>query len=270
MARQREGDVSTFHFIDNLSRAIKYAGKVLIDLIPAVYDKPRMVRVLGEDGTPEVVGVNQQQPDEFGQVYELGRGKYDLVVEAGPSFSTKREEMSNFLIEFMRTSPAAGPLIMDMVAKNMDFPESDKIARRFQAMLPPQIQQMEQQGEKQGSPEVLMQQLAQAQGQMQQMGQQMQQMQQALEMEQAKAQADLQAEREKTQAQIQAEIAKAEITAKTAIRKAEMDIQGDLASERIRADSAIRQARIGAVAARNETTLAVLRGKRPKPSTGPQ
>jgi hypothetical protein len=264
MARQREGDVSTFHFIDNLSRAIKYAGRCLIDLIPAVYDKPRMLRVLGEDGSVENVQVNGQ-PDEYGQVYELARGKYDLVVDTGPSFSSKREEMSQFLLEFMRSAPQAGPLVMDMVAKSMDFPESDKIARRFQSMLPPQIQQMESQGEKADSPEVLMQQLLQAQGQLQQMGQQMQQMQQALETEQVKAQADLQAEREKTQMQIQAEIEKSRIKAQSEIQKAQMDIEGDIASERIRADSAIRQARIGAVAARNETTLAVLRGKRPKP-----
>jgi hypothetical protein len=264
MARQREGDVSTFHFIDNLSRAIKYAGRCLIDLIPAVYNKPRMLRVLGEDGSVENVQVNGQ-PDEYGQVYELARGKYDLVVDTGPSFSSKREEMSQFLLEFMRSAPQAGPLVMDMVAKSMDFPESDKIARRFQSMLPPQIQQMESQGEKADSPEVLMQQLLQAQGQLQQMGQQMQQMQQALEMEQVKAQADLQAEREKTQMQIQAEIEKSRIKAQSEIQKAQLDIEGDIASERIRADSAIRQARIGAVAARNETTLAVLRGKRPKP-----
>ena len=264
MARQREGDVSTFHFIDNLSRAIKYAGRCLIDLIPAVYNKPQMLRVLGEDGSVENVQVNGQ-PDEYGQVYELARGKYDLVVDTGPSFSSKREEMSQFLLEFMRSAPQAGPLVMDMVAKSMDFPESDKIARRFQAMLPPQIQKMEAQGEKADSPEVLMQQLLQAQGQLQQMGQQMQQMQQALETEQVKAQANLQAEREKTQAQIQAEIEKAQIKAQAEINKAQLDIEGDIATERIRADSAIRQARIGAVAARNETTLAVLRGKRPKP-----
>jgi hypothetical protein len=264
MARQREGDVSTFHFIDNLSRAIKYGGRCLIDLIPAIYNTERMVRVLGEDGEVRNVNVNGQ-PDEYGQVYELARGKYDLVVDTGPSFTSKREEMSQFLLEFMRSAPQAGPLVMDMVAKSMDFPESDKIARRFQSMLPPQIQQMESQGEKADSPEVLMQQLLQAQGQLQQMGQQMQQMQQALEMEQVKAQADLQAEREKTQMQIQAEIEKSRIKAQSEIQKAQLDIEGDIASERIRADSAIRQARIGAVAARNETTLAVLRGKRPKP-----
>ena len=52
MARQREGDVSTFHFIDNLSRAIRHAGRVIVDLIPHVYTEERMIRILGEDDTP--------------------------------------------------------------------------------------------------------------------------------------------------------------------------------------------------------------------------
>ena len=166
MARQREGDVSTFHFIDNLSRAIKYAGRCLIDLIPAVYDKPRMLRVLGEDGSVRNVAVNGQ-PDEYGQVYELARGKYDLVVDTGPSFTSKREEASNFLLETIRANPATSPLLMDVAVRNMDFPEAEKVAKRFAAMLPPAIQKIEGQ---EGAPqEVIANQLAQAQMQIQQM-----------------------------------------------------------------------------------------------------
>ncbi len=176
MARQREGDVSTFHYIDNLSRAIRYAGRVLLDLIPAVYDKPRMVRVLGEDGSPKVVGVNGAQPDPHGNVYELARGKYDLVVDTGPGYTTKREETNVFLTEVMRANPATAPLLMDVVARNLDFPESEKIANRFRAMLPPPIQALEGQEDGQGpTAEVLMQQLVQAQMQVQQMQQALQQ-----------------------------------------------------------------------------------------------
>src|SRR5688500_6818393 len=57
MARQREGDVSTFHFIDNLSRAIRHGGRILLDLIPTVYTTERMIRILGEDLTPKTVKV---------------------------------------------------------------------------------------------------------------------------------------------------------------------------------------------------------------------
>ena len=142
LARQREGDVSTFHFIDNLSRGIRHAGRILIDLIPKVYDKPRIVRLMGEDGTPKTAQVNQ--PSNDGKFFDLTAGKYDLTVSSGPSFTTRREEAAAQMTEMIRSFPDAAPLIGDLIAKAMDWPGADEIAKRLKAMLPPQILQMEE------------------------------------------------------------------------------------------------------------------------------
>lgn len=154
MARQREGDVSTFHFIDNVRRSIRHTGRILIDLIPKVYTGQRVVRVLGQDGkTPQNVqlGKLEQQPpappqaegqpapDPVQRIYDLGLGEYDLTVETGPSFTTQREEATNAIIEMVRAYPAAAPLVMDILAKNMDWPGADEIAKRMEAVLPPQV-----------------------------------------------------------------------------------------------------------------------------------
>jgi hypothetical protein len=138
LARQREGDVSTFHFIDNLSRSIRHAGRILIDLIPHVYSQPRMVRVLGPGGDPSTVAVNQ--PEGVAQAYDLSTGKYDLTVEAGPSFTTRREEAANQMIELIRAFPQAAPLLGDLLAKNLDWPGADEIAERLKTLLPPALQ----------------------------------------------------------------------------------------------------------------------------------
>ena len=152
--RQREGDVSTFNFVDNLSRSLQHAGRILVDLIPKIYDAARVVRILGPDEQPQVVKINQMFMDESGRAknYDLSTGKYDVVVKVGPSFSTQREEVSNSMIEFMRAYPAAAPVLGDLLAKNLDWPEADKIAQRLQALLPapaqgqnPQVMQMQQQ-----------------------------------------------------------------------------------------------------------------------------
>jgi hypothetical protein len=231
LARQREGDVSTFHFIDNLSRAIKYAGRCLIDLIPAVYNTERMVRVLGEDGDVKNVLVNPKQAAEYGKVYELARGKYDLVVEAGPSFSTKRDETQNFLLETMRANPSTAPLLMDVLARNMDFPEAEKIAARFKTMLPPAIQKMEEQGED-VTEQTLMAQLSQAQMQMQQMQQALQsaEMQKA-QLESQKVQQDGQIEAQKLQLQKSIEDQRAELER----YKANLDAQVRVYVEQLKA-----------------------------------
>jgi hypothetical protein len=171
MARQREGDVATFHFIDNLSRAIRHTGRILIDLIPKVYNEERVIRVLGEDGSPKSVTVNSGQPapvigkdgqpeaDDEGNaimaLHDLTAGKYDLTVTSGPSFTTRREEAAMQMTEFVRAFPAAAPVIGDILAMNLDWPGADEIAERLKSInpalqnkgLPPEIQQMIQQGQ---------------------------------------------------------------------------------------------------------------------------
>lgn len=148
MARQREGDVSTFHYIDNLSRAIRHTGRILLDLIPRVYGTARVVRVLGADGAPASVGVASGGAASagrggdalkgLGRIYDLTAGKYDLTVRAGPSFTSRREEAANQMIELIRAYPAAAPLIGDLLARNLDWPGADEIAQRLGALLPPQ------------------------------------------------------------------------------------------------------------------------------------
>lgn len=171
MARQREGDVATFHFIDNLSRAIRHTGRILIDLIPKVYSDERVIRVLGEDGSPKSINVNSGQPapvigkdgkpemDEDGNpmmaLHDLTAGKYDLTVTTGPSFTTRREEAAMQMTEFVRAFPAAAPVIGDILAMNLDWPGADEIAERLKSInpalqnkgLPPEVQQMIQEGQ---------------------------------------------------------------------------------------------------------------------------
>lgn len=148
MARQREGDVSTFHYIDNLSRAIRHAGRILIDLIPKVYSTERIVRVLGPNGEQERVPLKKPvtvrkkgeggKMEEIERVFDLSVGQYDLTVKVGPSFTSQREEAATQMIELIRAYPAAAPMIGDLLARNLDWPGADEIADRLKAMLPPQ------------------------------------------------------------------------------------------------------------------------------------
>lgn len=165
LARQREGDVSTFHFIDNLQRAIRHGGRILLDLIPKVYGTERIVRVLGEDmapgnvriapasagaGSAALAGAGSAAFAGAGSgaagaglepVYDITAGKYDLTVRAGPSFTTRREEAALEMREMMQALPGAIPLIGDLWAQQQDWPMADKIAERLRLMLPPPLQE---------------------------------------------------------------------------------------------------------------------------------
>lgn len=136
LARQREGDVGSFHYVDNLSKAIAYAGRILVDLIPRIFDNERVVRIIGEDGMAETVPVNVETPDGR-KLHDLALGRYDVVVRSGPSFSTRREESAQAMMEFMRVYPPAAAAIGDLVADAMDWPGSKEIAERLRAVMPP-------------------------------------------------------------------------------------------------------------------------------------
>src|SRR4051812_28774611 len=150
MARQREGDVSTFHFIDNLSRAIRHGGRILLDLIPKVYTTPRVIRVLGEDLAPANVAIAPtgqavtEVPDAAGRVvahvYDLAAGKYDLSVASGPSYTTRRAEASDLMMQMMQAAPQVIPLIADLWVEQQDMPLADRLGERLRLMLPPPAQ----------------------------------------------------------------------------------------------------------------------------------
>lgn len=159
LARQREGDITNFHYHDNLARAIRHAGRILVDLIPKIYDSTRMVRVLGMDDKAEMVQIDPLLPVASAKrggmkVFNIGVGTYDVAVSAGPSYTTRRQEAADSMAQLSQGNPQIFPLIGDLMIRAMDWPMADEIADRLKAMLPPEIKQLEQE-EDGPSPEVM-------------------------------------------------------------------------------------------------------------------
>jgi len=168
MARQKEGDVATYHFQDNQSRAVVHTGRVLVDLIPKVYSERKMVRILGEInderiiklGEPEVIKDREGRPkqDKEGnpitQVFNLSVGRYDVAIDTGPNFATLRDEASSAMTEMIRVFPAAAPILARHLARVQDWPGADDIADDLDKLnptkktdgIPPEIKQQIQKG----------------------------------------------------------------------------------------------------------------------------
>jgi len=239
MARQREGDVATFHFADNLGRAIRHAGRVLIDLIPSVYSGPRVLRIMGVDGAVETVQANQ--PFEKGgmqKMHDLTVGRYDVTVDIGPSYTSKRQEAAEQMISMIQAYPDIAPIVGDILAKNLDWPEADEIAKRLQAMLPPQLQKLE---EMEGIPPQAQAALTAANQQMEQMQQVIQQGQQMLQEMQQQIQ-KLEAEATNRQGEAAVKLREAELKHDAELAKAQAEVQ----KAQIAAESAGDVARIDA------------------------
>ena len=135
--RQQQSDLSNFHFYDNLTRSIRWTGIVLLDLIPYYYDTKRTIRIIGEDGNPEATKINEQAADKI--LNDLTVGQYDIVMDTGPGYDSKREQASDMMINIMKTVPEVGKIAGDLIVRQMDFPGANALADRL-AMSNPMAQ----------------------------------------------------------------------------------------------------------------------------------
>lgn len=186
--QKTQGMVGNFHFPDNLARSIKHCGRILVDWIPSIYDTARVARIIGEDDSEESAELNpdQEQPvmpklneygEEIGLIYNIGIGKYDVAVSTGPSYTAKRQEAAQSLLDLTSQWPELKAIAGDKLLKSLDIPGADEMADRMQMMLPPQVQEMEANKDK----KPLDPKTQAAMAQVQQMGQMLQQREQILQ-----------------------------------------------------------------------------------------
>jgi hypothetical protein len=150
LARQREGDVGTYHYGDNLARGVKHIARQLIDLIPKIYDTQRIARVIGEDGETKMVKINPDQPqpvnkivDQQGivieKIYNPSIGKYDVVATTGPGYATKRQEALEAMAQLLQGNPQLWAVAGDLFIKNMDWPGAQEMSKRFAKTIDPKF-----------------------------------------------------------------------------------------------------------------------------------
>lgn len=145
VARQQQGELATFNFKANMAEGVRRTWDILVDLIPKIYTNERSIRILGADGAEKYVKVNQVQLDAANlsakPVNDLTRGKYDVAITVGPSYSTQRQETLDVLLQLANGQPQIWTVAGDIIAQMMDSPKSEALAERLRTLLPPQIQQ---------------------------------------------------------------------------------------------------------------------------------
>lgn len=138
MARQREGDVGSYVYFDNFKMAMKRAGTILLDLIPKIYDTERVIRIIGaESDEPRFERINVQTID--GVLNDLSVGRFDARIQTGPSFSTRREESREVMMEMTRANGNMWNIAGDLLVEAFDFPKAKEIAERIRKTMPPQL-----------------------------------------------------------------------------------------------------------------------------------
>lgn len=150
LARQQQSQLATSNFADNAARALRYRTRLLIDLIPHIYDVTRIQRIINPDGSADAVVVykgEQNKPaaqamlnQAVQKVFDVSVGRYDVTVSIGPSFQTKRQESAAAMLDFMKVlPPQLAQSVADLLVREMDWPGADQIADRLKKLLPPEL-----------------------------------------------------------------------------------------------------------------------------------
>lgn len=139
--RRELADVTHFQYYDNQTLGIAFMGRLILDWIPHVYSTQRMQRIIGEDGVPSMVAINQQTAE--GIKNDLTVGEYEVVMDTGPGYDTKRQEGAEAMISLLGT-PLGEPIAKvgaDLVVRNMDFAGADDLADRLLPLNPEGMKQ---------------------------------------------------------------------------------------------------------------------------------
>jgi hypothetical protein len=156
LAREKQGDTGTYHYVDNLARAVRYVARQLVDLIPKIYDTERVARIVGLDGEVGMVQLNPQQPEPvkelrdangllIGKIYNPSVGVYDVCVTTGPGYMTKRQEALDAMSMLLQSNPQLWSVAGDLFVKNMDWPGAQEMAKRFAKIIDPKVMEGEDQ-----------------------------------------------------------------------------------------------------------------------------
>lgn len=169
-ARQREGDIASLVYYDNGNAAIVEAGDIVNQLISQVYDGTRTVRTIGEDEAVKFYRINDpNNPDSP----DLSVGKYDIASTSGTSYTTRRIEAAQAMMEAIQVWPQLIQVAGDIIAKSQDWPGADKLAERLKKTIP---QQFLEEGEEGGAPMLSPEEIQQMQMEMQTLAQENQQL----------------------------------------------------------------------------------------------
>lgn len=135
-ARQREGDIASITYYDNGNAAVLEAGDVINQLIGQIYDGTRIIRIIGEDGKLKFLKINDpndpRSPD-------LSVGRYDVALSSGASYTTRRVEAAQAMMEAVQVWPQLLQVAGDLVAKAQDWPGADDLAERLKKTIPQQF-----------------------------------------------------------------------------------------------------------------------------------
>lgn len=137
--RQQMSDQSHSQYYDNQVLAIAHTWRIMLEYVPHVLTVGQMQRIIGDDGSPEMIQISEELKRD------LMIGTYDVVMDTGPGYETKREEGAEALMGLLRV-PSLAQLVTqvgaDLIFRSLDHPYMQELADRIVAQTPEGIKKI--------------------------------------------------------------------------------------------------------------------------------
>jgi len=75
-----------------------------LEFDPHIYDTQRVMRIIGSDGQPSMETIDERKTTDDGVLTVLNDvtvGEYDVVMDTGPGFMTKRQQAVDAMMPLM-------------------------------------------------------------------------------------------------------------------------------------------------------------------------
>jgi hypothetical protein len=137
LARERQADTGTYHFVDNLARAIRHVTRIIIDLIPKYYDTQRVARIIGVDGDTSMAKIDPTQQEPVRK-----------IMDKPPALQAAEQQMQQMEQQMEQMASMLRNVNQSMEAQELKIKEYDAETKRISAvssgMTPEQIQDIVQ------------------------------------------------------------------------------------------------------------------------------
>lgn len=150
-SRKVQGETATYHFPSALAQGVAHTGRIIVDMIPQVYDTKRMIRISNLDLSQTDVQVDPnapqahqegEKPDEENAtiaVWNPAIGRYEVEAEAGPDYATQREWTVDTMGKILAQNKDLWTIVGDLFVENMDFPGAEEMAERIRRTINPAV-----------------------------------------------------------------------------------------------------------------------------------
>lgn len=216
--QEMQADQGSYHFVDSLDSSIQHTGRILVDMIPYVYDTMRDVLLNKPDESQETVRINEPSIDPLNPIKNnMVKGRYEVTVGVGPSYQSQRDMASEFidiLVRNLSTLPLDPQTQAKILSLSIKLKQLGPIGERMADLVDPEKKIDEQ------SAMALKAKADQMMQVMQQQTEVINQLKDQLDSKQAEIQAKAQIEQEKIAAQAQLEQQKLEAQLQIEVMKA--------------------------------------------------